>query len=330
MNKLVTVNTMTPMATVNHLKNRKSLTMTLKKAFLLCVTACLPAFVAWAQQIAVATPAGATTLYQDLNLAIAAAPAGSTVYLSGGGFHISDTTKIRKRLTIIGIGHRPDSENADVNTTVTGNFNFEGGANGSALMGVFLSGNVNLGTGGANGTFINGFLLRYCNVNSVRVHNGNCVGVEINQNYVRNNSHGGGTNIQFTNNILHSITEVDGGKIENNTILHSVSGYSLFRTYNSPITNNVMRYGGITTTELAHNNLIGTDDWDTVFVGPNNGVNTSSNFRLASGNNTIGIYGGGGFSDTGLPPGPRIVNKNIPGQTDANGNLRVQIQVSVE
>ena len=328
MNKLVTVNTMTSMATVNHLKNRKSLTMTLKKAFLLCVTACLPAFAAMAQKIAVVNPAGASTLYQDLNIAIAEAPANSAIYLSAGGFQISDTTRIRKKLTINGIGHRADI-NPDGNTTVGGNFYFEQGADGSALMGVYLTGNVNIGTSFANGTFINGFLLRFCNVNSVQVQHQLCTEIVINQNYVRSSSGGGNSNIQFTNNILHSISNVNSGKIEYNTIIGNASGdAATWIVSHSSIVNNVTFWAVPSGSGNQISNNLRISDAD--IVGPNNGVDVTSNFRLASGNNAIGIYGGTGFSDSQLPPGPRIINRNIPSQTDANGVLRVQIEVSVE
>lgn len=75
-----------------------------------------------------------------------------------------------------------------------------------------------------------------------------------------------------------------------------------------------------------------------MFAGPNNGVNSTSNFHLNAGHpcktgatdgGEIGIYGGTGFSDAALPLGPRIVRKNIADQTDQNGNLRVEIEVQV-
>ena len=111
-----------------------------------------------------------------MNLAIQEADAKSTVYLSGGGFKISDDTKITKQLTIIGVGHRPNNNNADGNTNVSGNFWFEGGSDHSRLMGLYLSGDVNIGTAE---TAVNDFLLRYCNVNSVQVKKDNCMEIQI-------------------------------------------------------------------------------------------------------------------------------------------------------
>jgi hypothetical protein len=85
-------------------------------------------------------------------------------------------------------------------------------------------------------------------------------------------------------------------------------------------------------------NCIQTGDWD-IFAGPNNGANPTSNYALKPGSpgknaatdgTDIGIYGGTGFSDSALPPGPRIVSKKVADQTDANGNLRVEIKVSAQ
>jgi hypothetical protein len=293
-------------------------------------------------------------LYTSLDSAITQAAAGSTIYLSGGGFQVKDETKITKKLTLIGIGHRPDNDNADGNTVVSGNLFFEGGANNSTVMGLYLSGNVNIGTGEVA---VNNFLLRYCNVNSVQVQNSNCQGVLINQNYIRNNSNGGNSAVNFTNNILHSIRYVIGGLIEHNIIRHYVTWYgsqAIKDVSDSQISNNILidpadiHSGGNC---IIRNNMLNKDwgdasngtikiegSWEDVFEGPITGVNPACNYKLKStqGKNAatdgtdVGIYGGTGFSDSALPPGPRIVSKKIADQTDANGNLRVEIQVSAQ
>jgi hypothetical protein len=170
----------------------------MKKTFLFFTVAFAATFALNAQQISVVAPGGATSIYSDLNLAIQGAMGGSTLYLSGGGFQVNDTTKITKKLTIIGIGHRPDNDNADGNTSVSGNFSFEGNSDGSSVLGLYLSGNVNIGT---SAVAVNNFLLRYCNVNSVQVQNRNCQNILINQNYLRNSSSCSYAPVTFTNNI---------------------------------------------------------------------------------------------------------------------------------
>jgi hypothetical protein len=325
----------------------------MKRVFLFSILAIAAIVSANAQQISVVAPGGGTTLYTDLNAAINEAADGSTVYLSGGGFQISDNTKITKKLTLIGIGHRPDNDHADGNTNVSGNFFFEEGSDNSTLMGVYLSGNVNIGT---TANAVNTILVRYCNINSIQVANSNCQNVLINQNYIRNTAHGGNGSISFTNNILHSIRNVNGGVIDHNVIrsylYYAVNQYlALYEINNSQITNNILRDQGLEihagSNCLINNNMLLTNwgvncvivtNWNDVFVGPDNKVNPTSNFALkgtqgknaATDGTDIGIYGGNGFSDSALPPGPRIVSKKVAEQTDANGNLRVEITVSAQ
>ncbi|MDR1091794.1 MAG: hypothetical protein LBL79_12040 [Prevotella sp.] len=334
----------------------------MKKIILYILFAIAVGTMANAQQISVVAPSGATTLYTSLDSAIIQAVAGSTVYLSGGGFQVKDETKITKKLTIIGIGHKPDNDNADGSTMVGGNLFFESGANNSALMGVYLSGNVYIGT---DEVAINNFLLRYCNVNSVQVRNSNCQDIVINQNYIRNISYGGESAIRFTNNVVHTISFVNGGAIDHNVIRHSYNGNDddvLYAIQNSQVFNNILMGSNGTSfleNSVIRNNMITGDwkgwgdwrdedesygsikivgDWGDVFEGPITGVTPVCNYSLkgsqgknaATDGTDIGIYGGTGFSDSALPPVPRIVSKIIPEQTDENGKLNIQVYVKAK
>jgi len=345
--------------------NLKSLNLTVLLSCVLTVFF-LPAH---AQQIAVVSPANATTLYNDLNLAIRDAQAGSTIYLPGGGFQVNDSTKITKKLTLMGVGHRPDNDNADGSTIIGGNLFFEGGADNSALIGVYLSGDVNIGT---TTDAVNNFLLRFCNVNSVQVKNSYCYGVVINQNYLRNTCNGGNSPISFTNNILHSLRGISGGIINNNIIHHAIShnyldclGCLVATSYYfcddpllcvifSQINNNIIytsHSNGIAVNNSVSNNLLFfsytnsnfgenhiSGSIENVFEGPDKGINPTSNFHLKDGpwktgatdGGEVGIYGGSGFSDSALPPIPRITHKKIAEQTDENGKLKIQVQVKGE
>lgn len=84
----------------------------MKRLFILFV-AVLAVTGAKAQQIAVVSEDGLTSVYNTLQKAIEGASDGSVVYLPGGGFPIPDSVKITKRLSIIGIGHKVKGENAD-------------------------------------------------------------------------------------------------------------------------------------------------------------------------------------------------------------------------
>ena len=321
----------------------------MKRTILTFVIAIATAVIAQAQQISVVSPQGATQIYSDLNLAIQGASAGSTLYLSGGGFQVNDSSTISKQLTIIGVGHRADNDNADGSTTIGGNIRFIQGADNSALMGVHLTGNVNIANGDG---VVNAILVRFCNVNAIVIGHANCQNILINQNYIRNTSDGGNSAITFTNNILHSIQRVSGGIIDHNLVRYGTLGYYVFQGVdNSQIKNNILvdpgarlsAFNCIISNNMLLNrtwedNSIEVEDWDDVFVGAWSGININDNYALkgTQGKNAgtdgtdIGIYGGTGFSDAALPPGPRIVSKKIADQTDSNGNLQIEIQVSAQ
>ena len=66
-----------------------------------------------AQNIAVVNPSNETSVYQTLDEAVTGADPGSIIYLPGGGVQIKNDTKITKKLTIMGVSHRGDTDNAD-------------------------------------------------------------------------------------------------------------------------------------------------------------------------------------------------------------------------
>ncbi len=316
------------------------------KLFFFCLFM-MSAFMCYAQDIAVQSPSNTTTIYNDLNKALINAPAGSTVFLPSGLMPISDTVKIQKKLIIIGVGHRLDTEGG--NTTIGGNIQFYKGADGSSLMGCYVTGNVNLANADGN---VDNFLMRYCNINSLQVGNDKCLGIIINQNYIRNEHTGGNSPIQFTNNVLNTIKDVTGGLVANNVIRHQVWwGWSspLMNINSTLIKNNIIidaysiQHTTFSNCIISNNMLTGAwgdntaivTDWNEIFARYDLGVNPLCDYHLKGplGKNAgtdgtdIGIYGGTGFSDTGLPPYPQIIIKNVPAQTDENGNLKIQVKI---
>ena len=140
---------------------------------------------ATAQRISVVTENGVTSIFRTLQDAIESADAGSTIYLPGGGFTLPDSVKITKKLTIIGIGHKSDNENADGSTIISGNLWFNENSSGSAVMACYITGDVNIGEGDAA---VNDVTIKYCNLNSVQVKNSTCQETVVSQNYVRSTS----------------------------------------------------------------------------------------------------------------------------------------------
>ena len=324
------------------------------KKSLLIVVALLTTFAVKAQQIAVVSSDGNTTLYQDLNEAITDASSGSVIYLPGGGFQLKDETKITKNLTIIGVSHRVDADNADGATIIGGNLWFNKGSNGSSVMGVYLSGDVNIGEDEA----VSNILVRTCNINSVQVKQEKCNGIAVNQCYIRNNSSFANNNAKITNCVLPHLQFINGGIIDHNVVTSNftyryANGNSTYATVcfastnNAIITNNILispsavLYGSNC---LASNNmLIGNwgddcvtvEDWAEVLGDISKGISPASDFSLqgekgkgaATDGTDIGIYGGTSFDKYALAPIPRIVSKVIPEQTDAQGKLKITVTV---
>ena len=288
-------------------------------------------------------------MYQTLEDAIENASAGSIIYLPGGGFPISDEVKINKKLIIVGVSHRADTDNTDGATTIAGNLQFIGESSGSAVMGVYISGNICIGD--ADGG-VNNVTIKYCNANSIG-SNAASNDLYVNQCYLRNYSSFGNCNVKLENNILHSIGDFNGAIINNNVIVYSESGrHPLIRCNNSSVTNNFFIAWSMGAYEVNNcfvsNNCIGTGSWgenpiildgvswNDIFEA-NNGIAISSDYTLkdnvdrskflGTDDKVIGIEGGNGFSNKGLAPIPYIVAKKVDESTDASGMLNIKIRV---
>ena len=330
----------------------------IKKLFIACA-----AFV-WtialvAQNISVVNSGGSTKLYRTLQAAIEGADPNSVIYLPGGGFPIADSVKITKKLTIIGIGHKAKNDNADGVTTISGNLFFNQGSSGSAVMACYITGNVNIGEGGAS---VNDVLIRYCNLNSVQVNNSICMETIVNQNYIRQDARFNGANGRFLNNVTHGVGRLNNGIISNNICMCNADGYIYAFTFcnQTSITNNIVLYNHTTSgwridpTMVIHSgndcvisgNMTLSDwgddciniykenfKWEDVFEDFKGSdiISSSSNFHFkeeyAEYEGKVGIYAGDSFNDKQLAPVPYIVAKKIPEQTDASGKLNVKIRV---
>ena len=316
-----------------------------KRLILAALTALLAVAIATAQQISVVTEGGETSLYSTLADAINGADPGSVIYLPGGGFPIADSVKITKKLTIIGIGHKYNNDNVDGATIIAGNIFFNEGSDRSALLGCYLNGEVLIGNDGAS---VNNILVRYCNLNRVRVKNATCKGVIINQNYIRSPSFFYASPSIFTHNICHSINDLDGGTIDHNIVTDYVDIWSgpLSSCDNNQITNNIFLNSGRineagSNNVISHNMLNGFEwgddpvnisgDWNDIFEKYNGGaINPVTNFHFTEDYqqySECGIYGGTGFNDHQTAPVPYIVSKTVDEQTDASGHLNITVVV---
>lgn len=304
-----------------------------------------------AQQIAVVSGSGSTSIYQTFEAAINGAEPGSVIYLPGGGFPLPDSVKITKKLTIIGIGHKSTNDNVDGYTTIPGNVFFNEGSSGSGIMGCLITGNVCIGHDDAS---VNNILVKCCNVNAIdsRV---NCENIVISQNYIRNPSPICGCGSVVTNNILHSLYDMNSSTICYNIITSAYSwkylwSSTMYNVDNTNIHNNIIFNTGADGPSYACDNIQAnrnmfininwgdncvnlTDcSWEDIFVNYNGGaINPMSDFHFKAAYlqySDIGIYGGSGFNDHQTAPVPYIVAKRIAEQTDAEGKLKVQIRVN--
>lgn len=325
----------------------------MKKLFSTILVAIVATVASYAQTIAVVSSNGVTTMHQTLADAIDKAASGSVIYLPGGGFQLSDDTKITKKLTIMGVSHRADTDNAEGATVIAGNIFFEDGSDGSALMGIHVTGTVHVGT---DEKAVTNFLMRYSNVNNIAVHNSGCTGMVINQSYLRDGSGFGSSNPIIENCIVHSLSRINGGTINHNIICQR-DWYPILFVDNSIITNNFLDFihgAGDSYNNTVSNNCNGNrewgdnpvmigegKEWKDVFKNPEPGVNINADYHLISsiGKNAgtdgkhLGIYlddNDNGFDDHALAPIPRIISKEIPEQTDASGKLNIKITVKAK
>ena len=307
----------------------------MKKIFILTALAVLLGVAsATAQLIAVVFENGETNVYQTLPQAIEGAGDGSVIYLPGGGFPLPDSVKITKKIIIIGIGHKSNNDNVDGTTTIAGNLFFNEGSSGSAVMGCYITGNVNIGDGG---TTVNDIMMRYCNLNNVIVNNNTCLGTTINQNYIRGNCQFNNSKANVTNNIMYRFYNLVNGIVKNNIIITGGGDSN-----NCIINNNIFVKNTIGGNNLVSNNMskadygdnfinIGDVDWNDVFMNYNGGaINPMSDFHFKEAYqqySNIGIYGGSGFNDHQTAPVPYTFAKRIDDQTDAAGNLKIQVRI---
>ena len=312
-----------------------------------------------AQNISVVNTDGSTQLYTTLADAIGGAGNGSTIYLPGGRFAISDDVKITKKVTIIGIGHYLNGEgNEDGYTRIEGNLWFNENSSSSAVMGCYITGDVNIGDGDAT---VNDVVIRYCNLNSVQVKNSTCYGTTVNQNYVRGDSKFGMSEVTITNNIICRISDIDSGVIKYNVDCCANAynyGYgnanshpTLINVNNSFIAYNIFRHAkgniGGGSGNSTNCNFLEVGTWgrswgddpiiidasiSDIFKNVNNWtVSPVSNFHFKDAykeyENQVGIYAGLGFNDKQLAPVPYIIDKQVASETDASGKLNIKIRV---
>lgn len=285
-----------------------------------------------AQEITVVASNGTTHFYRTLALAIENATDNCVIYLPGGGFSLPDDVKITRKVTIIGVGHQGKRGKVIGVTNIGGNLYFEEGSNGSAVLGCYLTGTLNVN--------VCDFLLMYCNAGNINVI-ASSVGTTINQNFIRGDINFNGARGTVTNNILRHVYNMNGGAIRCNVFARDTN---LSNVSNAFITDNVFVVWGShsgSDIKASHNLFIGAE-WGEdplnltdvtaadVFM-KDNGVASTSNYHFQEDysqyETLYGIYAGTSFNDLQAASVPALVVKKVDEQTNTSGQLKVQARI---
>ncbi len=303
--------------------------MTKKLFIILMALACTATLMA--QEITVVGSNGTTHFYRTLTQAIEKSTDNCVIYLPQGGFVLHDSVKITKKVTIIGVGHRGKGSKVDGVTYIGGNLFFNEGSNGSAVMGCYLGGTLNIN--------VSDFLLRYCNTGNINVISSS-VGTIINQNYIRGEIYFNGARGMVTNNIMRRLSNMNGGTIRYNVFARD----SYIGASNAFISDNVfVVWGSHSGSDISasHNLFIGaewgenplnlTDVTAADVFKIDNGVTTASDYHFQDNysqyETQYGIFAGAGFNELQAAPVPSLVVRKVEEQTNTSGQLKVQLRL---
>jgi hypothetical protein len=301
---------------------------------------------------------GATQIFYGQNSFVEAynvSVKGDTLNLSAGYFNAP--ASIGKGVKIIGSGHFPDSTGVVVKRTkILSGLNIAKGADSLHLEGLYIEGNI---------LYANESSISYVRVLRCKFYNAysNSSSVLAGRNFCSFEEcycpgsisfSGYGDNLLIKHCIVSQISDIGGNSIIDGNIILRLDGYSLMNVNSSLIRNNIMTsrnsalYG--CTQNVFYNNIMfsdfGTNSYSNnyalissseIFVNPSEDFYTSDYHLknpekyIGTDGTQIGLYGGTTpFKEKGLPSNPQIVKKNIGEQTDANGNLNVNVTVKAQ
>lgn len=299
---------------------------------------------------------GGSTPFAD---AYNAAVNGDIIYLPGAtmpGFTID------KGVTIIGAGHYPTATVATNPTLITGNINIGANADGLTLEGIHFSGGITFGVN----MEINDVTIKRCRIDGTINYSGNVSGTtpskdnliienvfkgelyltnltnSIISNNIINRRVYDGNNIGISNNIFlyndftyNILNNVDNCFLSNNIFfddnVHTLCDMSTF-------SNNIFRLAPVPGTNTFTSNYANID-LTSVFINQSGNIfDYNQDYHLVSpgtymgtDGSQVGVYGGVFvFKDLSIPHNPHIVSKTIATQTNAAGELPIQITVEAQ
>jgi len=300
---------------------------------------------------------GAVSYFTELSAAYNSSVSGDTLYLPGGSF---GGLSLQKSLTLIGVGHHPDST-AATGATILSYLHLYSSASNSLITGIYFISSIESYESLSNIT------ISRCYLNQgIYLGNGEKSNWIISENWIGvypypNGSYsiwlqsGSASNFFVSNNVIRRIIAVSYSAISNNIFLDN----AFVSTTNSIISNNIF--------STNYQNQAGSSQWfNNVNSGINGGPNISGNtgssnyldnlalesiFVNYSPSNTfyqndfhvvnsaylgndgmpVGIYGGAfPWKDGSLPFTPHIRSKTIGATTNPDGTLNINITVKAQ
>ncbi|MBN2610118.1 MAG: hypothetical protein JXB00_01035 [Bacteroidales bacterium] len=330
-----------------------------KKSLLTLIFAIATSITINAQTIALHSTSGVQIFKGNTALATAytAAQNGDTLYLSGNAF--TPPAAFDKQLMIYGAGHYVDSTIATGKSFINGNVTLSENADLFYIEGVEISGQFIF----TNNHSINNVVVKRCKINDLFNVQGNLSNPSTNLSLIGNVFVGpvylsNTQNVILSNCIVQGNVAYAGGCLITNNIILFSPAYALHDVSNSQVNNNIFIGGGLSqgTGNIYNNNLLvdATPAYGTLptvagdYVGiPQSSIfinqtgyafNYSHDYHLQSpatylGTDVtqVGIYGGSfPYKEGAVPQNPHIQIKNIAPATDANGDLKIQIQVGAQ
>lgn len=320
-----------------------------------------------AQKLVALHSAGTISFFSGNNAlqnAYAEATNGDTLYLPGASY--TPPANFDKRLTIYGTGHYVDSTLTTGKTFINGNVTLNENADLFYLEGVEITGNFTISTNHS----VDNVIIKRCKINGTFNALGDLSNATSNLSLIGNvlMNRLNLENIQnslLSNNIISTTFQgSNGNMISNNIIMGYIWGPSmdyLFFGSNNTLTNNIILWEGYNANvngsgNIFNNNLYvePTPDYGATAtsIGNYTGIlqtaifvnqtGTTFNYThdyhlqsptsyLGTDGTQVGIYGGTfPYKEGAVPLNPHIQLKNIAPNTDANGNLQIQIQVNAQ
>lgn len=215
----------------------------MKELFQMIIILIFSYFNTSAQQLIVVQSGSNNLFYNNLDTAIKYSRNGDTIYLPGGSFSLS--TGIDKRLTIVGVGHNPNSTMATDRTIINGRLTINTGADNGSVTGVYFSPTYayfNLGQIFFNSN-VKGYSISRCHI-SGGISNGQ--NTDVQNILIFENVIGSGNsfsislnspNQYISNNIILSRVHVHNSLLQNNIFLfYNSNVYSPYSLYSSNCT----------------------------------------------------------------------------------------------